>query len=269
TVVEYAAGTEIERAGDPGEAFRPPPLLEAFELAMRLPREIARRVEHTGDHEGARCAGARAGQVPFEAIGGRFGAFHRAILRWDATAFLRGREHRAHGDQGLVVLGRERHRGVKADGFQILVATMPVDQALRPHDFEVGDLVLIVAAVRSVHDEAPHTAGLHLSLGGRGGEATPPPPLHDLRWFGPGVEYALRRRIDEARGDDLAVGGTLRVSGHGVHASSPSSALLEPRAGNFPNGRAVRPTARGIARARHRHPSAPLARCGTVAAAPH
>ena len=52
-VVEHAAGPEIERAGDPNEALRPPPMFQALELAMRLPDEIARRIEHAGDDEGA------------------------------------------------------------------------------------------------------------------------------------------------------------------------------------------------------------------------
>jgi hypothetical protein len=51
--MEHAAGAEIERAGDPGEALRPPPVFQALKLAMRLPHEIARRVEHAGDDEGA------------------------------------------------------------------------------------------------------------------------------------------------------------------------------------------------------------------------
>src|SRR6478672_13565814 len=52
-VMEHAARAEIERAGDPGEALRPPPLFQALKLAVRLPYEIARRIEHAGDDEGA------------------------------------------------------------------------------------------------------------------------------------------------------------------------------------------------------------------------
>ena len=58
-----SAWAEIERAGDPGEALRPPPLLQALKLATRLPYEIARRIEHAGDDEGPRSAQARSAKV--------------------------------------------------------------------------------------------------------------------------------------------------------------------------------------------------------------
>ena len=128
-----------------------------------------------------------------------FAAFDGAMFLDHAVAVLGRREHRAHGHPGLVAFSHERHRGLEADRFKILIAAVPVDEALRRHDLEIGDLVLIVAAVRPVHDEAPDAAGFHRHLVRRGGEAARPPPLHHLLRIGPGVEYELLRRIDQPR----------------------------------------------------------------------
>src|SRR6266581_916574 len=43
-----------------------------------------------------------------------------------------------------------------------------VHQPLGFHHLDEGDLVLVVAPVGPVHDEAPHAAGLHFHLAGRG-----------------------------------------------------------------------------------------------------
>jgi hypothetical protein len=128
-----------------------------------------------------------------------FAAFDGAMFLDHAVAVLGRREHRAHGHPGLVAFSHERHRGVEADRFKILIAAVPVDEALRRHDLEIGDLVLIVPAVRPVHDEAPHAAWLHLHLVRGRGEAAGSPPLPHLLRIGPGVEYELLRRIDQPR----------------------------------------------------------------------
>src|SRR6478672_444446 len=106
-----------------------------------------------------------------------FAAFDGAMFLDHAVAVLGRREHRAHGHPGLVAFSCERHRGLEAHRLKILIAAVPVDEALRRHDFEIGDLVLIVAAVRPVHDEAPHAAWLHLHLVRGRGEAAGSPPF--------------------------------------------------------------------------------------------
>src|SRR6185436_10384033 len=132
-----------------------------------------------------------------------FAAFEGAMFLDHAVALFSCREHSAHGDPGPVAFGHEGHGGLKADRLEILLAAaVAVDEALRRHDLEIGDLVLIVAAVRPVHDEAPHATWLHLHLvRGRGEAAGSPPLLHLLR-IRPGVEYELPWCIDQARYDD-------------------------------------------------------------------
>src|SRR5439155_16582108 len=51
SVVEDAAGTQVDLAGMHLEALRPPPLLQALGLGPGLPQLVARRIEHARDLE--------------------------------------------------------------------------------------------------------------------------------------------------------------------------------------------------------------------------
>src|SRR5438128_4225587 len=87
---------------------------------------------------------------------------------------------------------------------------MPDDDPLRSHDLDKNALVLVVDAIRAVHDEAPGTARPHVELLERVRESFRPPPLREVLGIGPRLEHELTRRVDDARGDDLSVGERLR-----------------------------------------------------------
>jgi hypothetical protein len=49
--MEHSAGLQVERALDPGETFRSPPLRELIDFGIGLPHQSAWRVEGTVDVE--------------------------------------------------------------------------------------------------------------------------------------------------------------------------------------------------------------------------
>src|SRR6202042_701032 len=89
-------------------------------------------------------------------------------------------------DDGLT----ESHR------LDVLAAVVAVDDALGRHDLVEDDAVLIIAAVRAVHDEAPDAARPELEARRGGGETVRPPPLRQMLWIGPRREHQLARRIE-------------------------------------------------------------------------
>src|SRR5713226_5702144 len=101
---------------------------------------------------------------------------------------------------------------------------MGVDEALRLHDLAVDDLILIVNAIGTVHDEPPNAAWSHVHLGNRGRKPFRPPPLPYVVWICPQLEHDLSRRVEDARGDDLALPCLCRdvtAGGAGGHVFSP------------------------------------------------
>src|ERR1700730_3109053 len=93
------------------------------------------------------------------------------ILLDHPVALGRRREIAAPGDAGAAAAEvlehdslAERHR------LDVVAAAVAVDDALWRHDLLEGDAVLIVAAVRPMHDEAPDAARAEFEARRRGGE---------------------------------------------------------------------------------------------------
>src|SRR5882762_8189796 len=148
-------------------------------------------------------------QVLSEACQGLVHALDGPVTLDHVVARLGGREHRTHVEARLAAFVREGNRDVEAHGLEATVLLLPgtavlVHQPLGFHDFDEGDLVLIVA-VRAVHDEAPDAARLHFHLVGRRGEAVWAPPLADVLRLGPQLPHQVPRRIEDARPANLAV----------------------------------------------------------------
>src|SRR3979411_2357969 len=100
------------------------------------------------------------------------------------------------------------------------------------HDLDEGDLVLVVAPVGTVHDEAPDAASFHFHLVGRRGEAVRAPPLPDVLRLGPHLPHEPARRIEDARPAELAVAdapGGPTFCGPAASPSSPGSGGGRPR----------------------------------------
>ena len=82
---------------------------------------------------------------------------------------------------------------------------MFVDDPLRRDDFQIGDLVFIIAPVRAMHHKPPHAAGADIHAKRRGGKSFGPPPISDVLGICPNHKYKLARRIKDARGNDLSI----------------------------------------------------------------
>src|SRR6266542_5904067 len=143
----------------------------------------------------------------------------------DRVVALRGGlEEHPHGQLGLIALPGEGRRHVKARA-----RDMGVDQALRFHDLLIDDLILIVDAIRAMHDEPPHAARPHVHLVNRAREAVRPPPLRDVFRIRPHLEHELSRRIKDARCANFPIRRGCLVSF--AHVCSPLSSF-EPVATN-------------------------------------
>src|SRR5579863_4627067 len=90
------------------------------------------------------------------------GTLDRAMFAGNALALGGGGEQRMHGEPRAPADILKGHGGAERDRLHVLLAAaMAVDQPLWPHDLVVGDAVLVIAAVRAMHDEAPHPADPH------------------------------------------------------------------------------------------------------------
>jgi hypothetical protein len=117
------------------------------------------------------------------------------------------REPARHRDLRLSLALGKRDRGAEGVGVGFAVAAEIIDKPLRLHDFAIDDPCGIVRAVRSMHDVAPLSAGLHDHGMNRVGEAVRAPPVRDVLGIGPGFPHQLARRIDGARDDDRRFAG--------------------------------------------------------------
>src|SRR5438034_5597579 len=115
----------------------------------------------------------------------------------DPIPFPRRLEEHPHGQDGLFGVRGEGRRRLK-----LRAAGMGVDQALGSGDLVVDDLVLVVDAIRAVHDEPPHATRSHVHLIDGAREPLRPPPSRHVLPIGEHLEHVLPRRIDDARGHD-------------------------------------------------------------------
>src|SRR5580765_4201065 len=149
-------------------------------------------------------------------------SFESAVGLDDVGPGLGRNEDHAHVHPGLAALVAEGHGDVVVHRFGVpdfIVAVRPelVHQAPGRDDLEVGDLVPVVAAVRAVHDVAPHPARFHLHAVDGRGEPVRPPPVADVLGVGPHLPHQLARRVEDSRRRDLAVAdqrGALTCRGH-------------------------------------------------------
>src|SRR5712691_9372786 len=86
-----------------------------------------------------------------------------------------------------------------------------VNKALRFHDLDKDDLILIVDAIGTVHDEGPNAARSHVHLVNSVRKAFRPPPLRYVMRICPHLPHELSPRIENARRDDFAIGSARRV----------------------------------------------------------
>src|SRR5262245_1062560 len=103
------------------------------------------------------------------------------------------------GQQGLTVAEiLERHGLRELHGLDVITATVAIDDAFRRNNLIEGNAVLIVVAVGSVHDKAPHAASTEI-IGMRcRGEAVRTPPLREMLRVGPDREHQCARRVEYA-----------------------------------------------------------------------
>ena len=76
---------------------------------------------------------------------------------------------------------------------------------LRLQDLDKDALILVVAAIRTLHDEAPDSAGLQSKLMKCVRKPLWAPPMHQVIRIGPGFEHEIARCIDDARGDNRPI----------------------------------------------------------------
>src|SRR5262249_46356503 len=147
---------------------------------------------------------------------------------------------------------------------------MVIDDALRRHYLVEGDAVLVVAAVRTVHDEAPDAARPELEARRGGGEAVGSPPLRQMFRLGPRRKHQLARLVVFAHPDDGARVAMQVQTICGGHVSCPHAyaAWLAAFADNRRGGRNSARRSGGSARASRRCPSALPARSRPAVAAP-
>src|SRR5262249_36685792 len=130
-------------------------------------------------------------------------AFVSTVFSDDARTLFGGGELAVPGQQGLTVTEvLERHRLRELHGFDVITAVMAIDDAFRRDNFSEGDAVLIVAAVGSMHDEAPYSARTKIIRMRCCGETVRSPPLREMLRVGPHRKHQCARRVEHARADD-------------------------------------------------------------------
>src|SRR5262249_56832464 len=140
----------------------------------------------------------------------------------------------------------ERHGLRELHRLHVITAVMAVDDAFRRNNFIEGDAVLIVAAIGSVHDEAPYAAGTKIIRLRRGGEAVRSPPLREVLRIGPHREHQCARRIEHARADDrtrVLIEVDAIFYGHDVSLACLVSVGLAAPSGSRRGDRAAAPRA--------------------------
>src|SRR5580692_1960629 len=230
-----------------------------------------RRSDKSADKKAARSSLTLRRDIVAKARHGLHQALAGAVLLDHSVALGCRREVAAPGDAGAAAAQiLEDHGLAELHRLDVVAAAVAVDDALGRHDLIEGDAVLIIAAVRAVHDETPDAARPELKARRRGGETVRPPPLRQMFCIGPRRKHQLARRIELADADDRArILIEIEATFYG-HVSCPwlsavwLAALSDRRRGDrsFP-----RRTGDSV-RANRRYPSAPSARCGRGGIAP-
>lgn len=78
----------------------------------------------------------------------------------------------------------------------IFSATVAVDDTFGPNNFFVGNTVLVITPVGTVHHETPHATWPELETICRRREPIGTPPLCKVRGVGEGGEHQVARRIE-------------------------------------------------------------------------
>src|ERR1700691_4241918 len=126
------------------------------------------------------------------------------------------------------ILENDRHGMLHR--LDVFTTAVMKDDAFGRHDFVVGDPVLIIAAVGSVHDEPPDATWTHIEAVRGDRKAVRPPPLRKMLGIGPNRENEIARRVEFTDADDRArVGIELEAIFFG-HVFHPWSAVLSPGA---------------------------------------
>lgn len=97
-------------------------------------------------------------QVLRETAEGLVRALEGSIFLAHRIAFSgRGEDH-PHDKLGFAAMSLKGDRRLQRYRLNVFASAMAVDQTLRPHDLIVGDPVLVIAAIGSVHDEPSFAA---------------------------------------------------------------------------------------------------------------
>src|SRR5580704_828824 len=207
-----------------------------------------------------------------------------AVFLDDPVAFRCRREIAAPDDARAAAEIFERDRLPELHRLDVFTTAVAVDDALRRYHLLVGDAVLIVAAVRAVHDEAPHAARTHIETQRRRREAVRAPPLRQMLGIGEHRIHKIARCIELPRPDHdarIAVEVQTTFCGHVSHSRlwvlSPWVPWLivawqivpwpEASSGNRRDGRSSRRRSGDSVPASRRPPSGRAAQCGTAATA--
>src|SRR5580692_10192981 len=141
-----------------------------------------RRSDKSADKKAARSSLTLRRDIVGEARHGLHQALAGAVLLDDPVALGRRRKIAAPGDAGAASAQVLEHDSLaELHRLDVVAAAVAVDDALGRHDLLEGDAVLIVAAIRTVHDETPDAARLELEARRRGGETFG--PHHCARCF--------------------------------------------------------------------------------------
>src|SRR5581483_11892178 len=98
-----------------------------------------------------------------------------------------GRKPPMPGEARLAVAQVLKRQGLgKLHRLDIIAAAVTINQTLQFHDFVKRDAILVIAAIWTVHDEAPDAGGPEIESLRRGGEAVRTPPLGQMFWIGEG-----------------------------------------------------------------------------------
>src|SRR5262245_18967380 len=99
----------------------------------------------------------------------------------NASAFFGRRECAVPGQESLTIAGIcESHSLSELHRLDVVTAVMPIDNAFMRNDFIENNPVLIVAAVRSVHDKAPNSARPEVEGARCSGKSVRSPPLPQM-----------------------------------------------------------------------------------------